>query len=193
MDKNTNQIESAPVEQLQPAKLAKSCKVPIIIMAIVIVCLLGVIGAGVWFYLSQPKCATTAVINKTDTDATVATDKLLSNDVYKTYTYTQELTTINGDPCNTTSVLSLYKDQNIAVLSDGNCFGGELKVGTYDVYPTKVMIEFKTRVGLDGDSKLNLREDISYHGSGKQVLMTLNDDGTATSTLFTGDRLYIKR
>jgi len=185
----------APVEQPQPIKPAKNGKAPIIIMAIAIVCLLGVIGAGLWFYLNQAKCAPVTSANTTSIESTelaVASD-LLSNDVYKIYTYKNESTTVNGDPCDATSVLSLYKDQTIAVLSDSSCLGGEVKIGTYDRYPTKVMIEFKTRVGLDADSKLNLREDISFHGSGKLVLMTLNDNGTATSTLFTGDRVYTKR
>lgn len=76
MDGDFNQVEVKPMEQLvvpvvqpQPVKPVKSSKTPVIIMAIVIVCLLGIIGVGTYFYLNQAKCAYTAV----ETDNTVGT------------------------------------------------------------------------------------------------------------------------
>ena len=198
-DLSANEVTSVeqstmPVGQPQSTKPTRSGKAPIIIMSILIVCLLGVIGVGAWFYLNQTKCAPVVSANTSSAESseTAVTSDLLSNDVYKIYTYKHESTNVNGDACDTNSILSLYKDQNIAVLSDSSCLGGEVKVGTYDVYSDKVAIEFKTRIGLegiDGQSRLNLREDIS----GNVVTMVINNDGTATSTLFTGDRLYTKR
>jgi len=66
MDGDLNQVEVKPVEQPvtqpQPVKPVKSGKASVIIMAIVIACLLGVIGAGVYFYLNQAKCTSTTSV-----------------------------------------------------------------------------------------------------------------------------------
>ncbi|MEI6054206.1 MAG: hypothetical protein WCQ49_02435 [Candidatus Saccharibacteria bacterium] len=187
-------------QKIEPeiTKRPKNNKALVAILIAVVLILLSVVGVGVYYYLNQEKCATLA--NSTeeaakDNDAIISSPVagLISNDIYKIYTYNEVGITVNGDPCNSVSVLSLYKDQSIAVLSDSSCLGGEVKIGTYDIYSDKVMIEFQTRVGLDDQSKLNLREDISFHGSGNTVLLTLNNDGTATSSLFTGIRTFIKK
>jgi len=166
-----------------------------IILLVIIAVLLVIVGVGAYFYLNQTKCASSVKVadNSNEVAVSDSTNGKLSDDVYKIYTYTNSSVTVNGDQCDSTSVLSLYKDQSIAVLSDSSCFGGEIKIGTYDVYADKVMIEFQTRVGLDSQSKLDFHEDISNNGSGNILTMTLNNDGTATSSLFDGIRTYLKK
>lgn len=174
-------------QQIQPGKMTQpnNHRTLLIILVSLVVCLLGVVGIGTYLYLNQIKCtsSTTEIIEDTNTSAPVTTTGLLSNDIYKIYVSSRESNTVNGDSCNSVSVLTLYNSNNMAVLSNSSCLGTETRIGTYSISSSKTSIQFTALI-----------DSLGYHDSSSNPpIFTINSDGTVSSSLFdAGSMTYVK-
>lgn len=131
------------------------------------------------FIAKKDNASNSTVVNNQPTSVSQS----LSNDTYQIYVYNKEQKTINGDSCNIVSVLTLFTSNSRAVLSDSSCLDTEVKIGTYGTSSSTISISF-TKL-IDGSTETDL--------SSNPATFTMDNNGTANSSLFTESLTYTKK
>lgn len=166
-------------------KQSRSGGTPLIIFILLFISLLGAQGFVYW----QNSLKTKAIDDKinvltsklTDTDLT--SRKLLSNDVYQIFVYSHEYKDLNGDPCDSVSVLTLYSSTKMAVLSSSSCLGTGTSVGTYNIVSSTTHATFTASIDQSG-----------YHDSSNNPSeLIIDNDGMVISGLLDPGTVFVKK
>lgn len=156
------------------------------VVVILVFLILGLLGFVFWqnFNNTEVKTHNNSQTNKSDDNSSVSDSQKDVNEIYAIYRHRQTGHTVNGDNCDTESILTLFTSDNMATLNNSSCLGTSIKVGVYTIKNTSISIDFRYDIDTNYDRLFNYKSNKEY--------FRIDKDGVVDSSFYTPNPTFEK-